>query len=391
MDILNPADLKSLIAHQGKWSVSLYLPTHRVGNEQQQDPIRLKNLLAEAETKLLANGLRRPEVQKLMRPAEELLWNADFWQHQSDGLAIFLSDGFHVIYRLPVKFEELLFVSSNFHIKPLVPVLGRGIKFYVLAVSQNKIRLFQANADTMSEVDLNFPTSMSEVLRIDEAEQFVNMHTIGGGTRSEGQGGGAFYHGHNEEDEVKTRMLRFLQSVNDGLNALLEDKNIPMVLAGVEYLLSMYREATTYQNVLKDAVLGNPDRENLKELHQQAWQIVRPIYEESQKKAFEKYEQFHGQQNGLAISDLATAVKAAKFGQIETLFVPLGVQNWGRYDAENDKVILETEPGPGSEDLFDLAVAETILNSGQVFAVPREQMPGDGELAAILRYDVPIL
>ena len=74
MDILNPTDLKSLIAQQGKWCVSLYMPTHRVGREQQQDPIRLKNLLAEAETKLLANGLRRPAVQKLMRPAEELLW-----------------------------------------------------------------------------------------------------------------------------------------------------------------------------------------------------------------------------------------------------------------------------------------------------------------------------
>src|SRR5512145_3070398 len=142
MDILNPADLKSLITQQGKWSVSLYMPTHRTGNEQQQNPIRLKNLLAEAETKLLANGLRRPEAEKLMRPAEELLWNAAFWQHQSDGLAIFLSDGFHVIYRLPNNFEELLIVSNSFHIKPLVPCLGRGIKFYVLAVSLNNVRLF---------------------------------------------------------------------------------------------------------------------------------------------------------------------------------------------------------------------------------------------------------
>jgi len=35
--------------------------------------------------------------------------------------------------------------------------------------------------------------------------------------------------------------------------------------------------------------------------------------------------------------------------------------------------------------LFELAAAETILNSGQVFAVPREQLPGAGDLAAILR------
>src|SRR5215208_6895817 len=122
MDILNPTALKSLIAQQGKWCVSIYMPTHPVGREQQQDPIRLKNLLAEAETKLLANGLRRPKVQKLMRPAEELLWNDDFWRHQSDGLAIFVSNDFRVVYRLPIEFKELLIITNNFHIKPLLPL-----------------------------------------------------------------------------------------------------------------------------------------------------------------------------------------------------------------------------------------------------------------------------
>jgi hypothetical protein len=51
-------------------------------------------------------------------------------------------------------------------------------------------------------------------------------------------------------------------------------------------------------------------------------------------------------------------------------------------------VILESRPGPESEDLLDLAAAETILNSGQVFAVPRAELPGDGDLAAILRFAV---
>ena len=82
MDTLNPTTLKSLIAQQRNWCVSIYMPIHPVGREQQQDPIRLKNLLAQAEATLLADGLRRPEVQELMRPAQELLWNREFWQQQ---------------------------------------------------------------------------------------------------------------------------------------------------------------------------------------------------------------------------------------------------------------------------------------------------------------------
>jgi release factor family 7 len=385
MDLLNPPALKSLIAQQGKWCVSLYIPTHRMGREQQQDPIRLKNLLAEAETKLLANGLRRAEVQKLMRPAEELLWNRDFWQHQGRGLAIFLTNDFYKLYRLPVEFEELLMTGTSFHIKPLLPCLGRGIKLYILAISLNNVRLFEANADTMSEIELNFPTRMDEALGMDDPEKYLNLHSASM-SMSEAKGGVGIFHGHNIGDDEKKNILRFFRSVNQGLNDLLQERTIPMVLAGVDHMLALYREANSYPNLLDDGIIGNPDRQEEKELHEKAWQIVKPIFEESKKKAFEKFEQLSGQQSDLATNDLKTAVKAATFGQMETLFVPLNRQRWGRYDPDKNRVILENEPGPDNEDLLDYAAAQTLLNSGQVFAVPPEQIPRDGEIAAILRY-----
>lgn len=387
MDILNPASLRSLIAQQGKWCVSLYMPTHRAGREQQQDPIRLKNLLAQAETKLLANGLRRPEVQKLMRPAEELLWNKEFWQHREDGLAIFLTDDLFRFYRLPVEFEELLSTGTSFHFKPLLPCLGRGLKFYVLAVSLNEVRLFEGNADTMSEIELNFPTSMEEVLWADEPEKYLNMHS-GSISMGQGKGGAGLFHGHSPAEDEKKNILRFFQAVDESLNDVLEEKNIPMVLAGVEYLLPIFREASSYQNLLEHGIVGNPNRENLKELHKEAWNIIRPIFEESEKKAIEKFEQLNGQKNPLAIGDIKKAVKAAVVGQVETIFVPLGRQKWGRYDAENHRVMLKHEPEPGDEDLLDFAATQTLLNSGQVFAVSPDRMPGGGEIAAILRYSI---
>ncbi len=189
MDILNPADLKALIAQQGKWCVSIYMPTHRLGREQQQDPIRLKNLLAEAETKLLATGIRRPEVQKLMEPAEQLLWDRAFGKHQGDGLAIFLSNQYAKIYRLPAAFEELLVMGTSFHIKPLLPLLGRPGRFYILGLSMNNVRLSEATPDTIEEIELDFPTNMQEALRADEPEQYWNAHAGTGGS-NEGQGGG---------------------------------------------------------------------------------------------------------------------------------------------------------------------------------------------------------
>jgi hypothetical protein len=385
MDILNPTDLKSLIALQGKWCVSIYMPTQRVGREQQQNPVRLKNLLAKAETELLANGLRRPKVQKLMQPAEELLWDKDFWQHQGDGLAMFLSNEFFVKYRLPADFKELLLITKNFHIKPLFSVLNRVGKFYILFISLNDVRLFQGTADSISEIALNFPTSMDEALGADDPERFLNLHSASAST-NEAKGGAAIFHGHNPADDEKKNILRFFQSVNESLNALLEDKNLPMILAGVDHILPIYREACTYDNILEDSLSGNPDKEKLKDIHKQACQIAAPIFEESQRTAVEKFERLRGQKSNLATGDLSEAVKAANFGQVETMFVPVDEQKWGRYDPQTNQVTLESSPRPENEDLLDLAATQTILNSGQVFAVSREQLPGNGDLAAILRF-----
>src|SRR5690349_7851579 len=313
MDILNPTDLRSLREQQGKWCVSLYMPTHRVGSEQQQDPVRLKNLLAKAETNLLANGLRRTKVQSLMQPAEQLLWDKDFWQHQSAGLAMFLSNGFFVKYRLPADFEELLIITKSFHTKPLFPLLNRVGKFYILFVSLNNMRLFHGSANAISEVALEFPTSMDEALQIKDPQRDVNLHS-GSMSANQARGGSAIFHGHNFADDEKKNILHFFQSINEGLHKLLEDKNLPMILVGADHILPIFREACTYDSILEDSLQRNPDKENLRELHERAYQIAAPVFEENQRNAVDKFEKLNGQQSSLATTDLESAVNAAKFG-----------------------------------------------------------------------------
>jgi hypothetical protein len=230
---------------------------------------------------------------------------------------------------------------------------------------------------------------MDQVLWAEDPEKYLNLHSVSTST-NEASGGKAIFHGQDPSDDEKKNILRFFRSINKALDELLEDKKRPMILAGVKHILPIYREICTYDHLLDDGIFGSFDEEDLKPLHEHAKQIAAPIFEESQKKAFEKFEELTGQQNSLAVSDVATAVKAAKFGQVETMFVPLDEQRWGRYDAESNNVVLESQAGVEAEDLLDLASAETILNSGQVFAVPRDQLPGHGDVAAILRFPVNV-
>lgn len=68
MPILSRDELKTVITESERPSVSLFLQTHRAGPEIQQDPIRLKNLLKQAESQLTVEGLRSAEARELLAP-----------------------------------------------------------------------------------------------------------------------------------------------------------------------------------------------------------------------------------------------------------------------------------------------------------------------------------
>jgi hypothetical protein len=388
METLNDKDLKQLLEVSGEWLVSIYMPTHRKGREQQQDPIRFTNMTVRAREKLLASGLRPPDVDRIMQPADELQIKGDFWRHQGDGLAVFLAPGFSAAYRLPRTFKEMLVVSRKFHLKPLFPLLTNDEQFYILAISLKDLRLFLASPHSVSQVEIpeGTPTSMPAALRMDDPERQLGFHT---GTSASGLPGKrpAVFHGQGlPTREEHKNIRRYFQQVDDGLAPIFKQVRIPLVLAGVSYLFPIYRDVNSYPGLLENGLEGNPDELNANELQERAFDLVRPLFDRDRRRALQQFEQLHGKQNDLATSDLETAVKAAHFGNVDTLFVPLGVQRWGRFDPEKSRLTLVEDPGPENEDLLDLAAIQTILNSGKVYALPPDLVPGGGDLAAILRY-----
>lgn len=387
MDTLTRTDLQQLSESNGDWHISIYMPVNPVGQERQQDPIRLKNLLARAEKDLLEHDLRRPDVEEMLGPAAELLGDQQFWQSPGSGLAVFLSKDTSRIYRLSGPVEEMVTVGKRFSVHPIVPLLSDSTNFYILTLSQNLPRLFLASRDNITEVGLiDAPSDMEDALQIEDKQKNLGFHTMTG--NSAGGERAAIHYGQGVEDDKKDEVRRYLQQLDDGILRVVEDATVPMVVAGVEYLLPIFRETTSYKNVMEEGITGSPDRLNFTELHAEAWKIVEPVFMENQQKAVDRFQEFLGQQNGLATNSLDEAVKAAIGGRVETLIVPLGVQKWGRYDPATDSVQFANESAPENEDMINYAAAQTIINSGNVYAVPADQLPGGGDVAAILRYAI---
>jgi hypothetical protein len=382
MDNLTTQDLQALMDSQPGWHVSLYLPTHRAGRETEQDRIRLKNLLSQAEKRLLDKGLRTPDVQKMLEPAERLPLDSDFWRRQSEGLAVFFTAKNLSAYRLPLPFEELVVVSDRYHLKPLLPFFSSDGQFYILALSQNQVRLLKGSRHTVDEIELeNLPKSLVEALPFEQFEKQMQFHT--GTPSGMGERAGVF-HGHDPRDDEKDKILRWFHKIDAELAHLLAEERAPVVLAGVEYLFSLYEEANSYPHLLAQGIKGNPDELKPAELHASAWPIVQPIFTQAQRKAAAQYQHLLGA--GSATADVKEALLAAHHGRVETLFVALGVQVWGAFDPAADTVEIHDQAQPGDLDLLDLAAAETLLKGGAVYAVEPAQVPDQGMLAAIFRY-----
>ncbi len=382
MDIFTVWDLQTLIESQSEPCVSLYMPVHTRGRDEEQDPIRFRNLLREAEERLLARGLRTPDVRAIMAPAEALLQDPLFWSQGGDGLALFAAPGHFERYRLALDLPELLVVASRFHVKPLMPYLASDGHYYILALSQKQVRLLEATRHTVDELDPSGKLpSLAEALQFEQYERQLQYHT---GTSSGYGQRPASYHGHDISDEAKDRILRWFHKIDDELSALLKDGQSPLVLAGVDYLFSLYREANTYGHLLEQGVPGNPEVLRSEELHAGAWPLVEPIFSADRDAAAARFAQLAG--TGRTATDVTEAVVAAQHGRVDTLFVALGAQVWGRYDADGDVVQVHADPEPADGDLLDLAALLTLQNSGMVYAVPAEQVPGGGLLAAVLRY-----
>ncbi|MBS3817908.1 hypothetical protein KGY73_00155 [bacterium] len=382
MDRLSKDGLTQLMKKQQGLCVSIYMPTERAGRETRQNPIRFKNMMGETEKQLKKGGVKFQEIQNYLQPLQRLQDDNYFWLNQSDGLALFLSSQTYSYYRLPFRFNELVVVNYRFHIKPLLPLLSEE-KFYILALSQNDIKLFQGTRFTINEIELEgVPKNISEALGYDNLQKQLLFHPEASVGKDKQWNK---FHGHGGGPEKeKDFILQFFRKVNEGVYERLKEETVPLVLAGVDYLLPLYREVNTYSNLLEEGIEKNTQNMKESELHAQAWKVVEPAFLKAQKEALEEYHQLVG--TGHTSQHIEDIVPASYYGRVGILFVSRGAQIWGKYNPDKNEVIKEESSTPQNEDLLDFAALHTLLRGGRVYVVEPDKVPQGGSTAAIYRF-----
>lgn len=383
MTHISADNLHELLDRGSSPCVSIFLPTFRAGAETQQNPIRFKNLLRAALEKLGEQGLEPQAAADLMGPAEALVGDVDFWQHQEEGLAVFRSPNLFRTYRVARSFPELAVVNSKFYLKPLFPLIGTDGHFYILALSLNQVRLLEAGKDHVREVDLgDTPRSLADALGHDLTQKVLRFNTMT--SRAQGRAGAPNFSGQGGDDEGKAEIQTFFHRVESGLQGLHLDRKAPLVFAGVGYLFPLYREITRWPHLLEEGVVGNPEGQKAEELRDLAWPLVEPTFNAGREKAAARFAELIG--TGRASAQPEEVLPAAHDGRIDILFTAQGARLPGVYDPAARTVKVNGN-GDVAEDLLDEAAVQTFLHGGTVFAVEPGAVPAEGEpLAAVFRY-----
>lgn len=379
MDKFTRDDLLGLMEQKNEHSISIYMPTIRVGTEVLQNPIRLKNLIDQVKTRLSQGKVSPGDIRDLVEPLNELANDLNFWTGMSDGLAIFRADDYFRTFQVPIGFDEIAYLNTRFYAKPLVPLLEGDGKFLLLALSMNNVRLYVGDKNGMSEIDLgDTPTSMVDALGYDNIQSMIRNHVSR-------QGNAMFYgEGASNNDSKKEDILRFFQILEKGLDKRIAARTEPLILAGVEYLIPIYREANSYPHLYDEYLTGNPEDMRVDELHEDAWELVAPFYQQSKNGIVDGYHILANQDQ--ASKDIQEIVPAAFFGQVDTLIVPNGVRIWGTFDPETYSVAIHDHQNLKDDDLIDLAMVFTLRNGGTIYTFDSANMPDGARVAATLRY-----
>ncbi|MCD7096887.1 hypothetical protein [Stenotrophomonas sp. MMGLT7] len=369
LDTPTSRDLDSLNTLRADACVSIYLPTTPITQDIQQARITLSNLSKEAVRQLREAGTDKRRLAALQEYLDDLADDEEFWRFQAHSLAVFATPDSLRTYRLANRLSEMVEVSDRFHLKPLIRSITFPHAAYVLAISENAVRLVEISPDlpaaALKVPDL--PTDAASAVY----KSTVNERSPSGRLQgSEGQ---------------KTRLTQYARKVDAALRPFLAGSELPVILAATQPVEAIFRSVGSIQ-ALPQAISGSHDRTSEADLATAARPILDAHYEKQIADFHALFDTRKGQSR--ATTDISDAARAATFGNIEQLLIDIDNVVNGSVDEETGMVTFDEAGDARNYGVVDEIASRALRSGAKVFGARKDDIPGRESLAAILRSPV---
>lgn len=365
------------LAHWSKGPcVSIYLPLDPKHPDIEADRLALKDLVSDARRQLEGvTTLRRPAIDELLAPTEALL-DAERWTLGGRGYGLFSAPGRSIQMRLHVDVPLLSVVADTFVVTPLVAALPTPDGFFVLAVSQNRVRFWRGHRDGLIDVAVpGLPKSRADALWYEHHERQLNIH--GGSHQGVDRIVGTLHGSASDRDLRKQQLPRFFRVVDEALRNVLHDEKAPLVVVGVDYELAMYREANHYAHLAAMIDTGNPERLSRFQLHSKVWPAAASVLDVPRRELIERIAS-----SRRPLITVPAILDACRVGRVAALLVQPTDLLWGRLAGTD----AHAERDAGDIELVSATIDAAMDQGAAIYPARPGELPNGASVAAVVRY-----
>jgi hypothetical protein len=357
MDVL----LKKLKDVVSEGCVTLILNTHRTWPDNERDPLVLKNLMKEAEERLFAlydKGMAQNLVARIRSVADRI-----DHQHHLESLVLFVNDALAEYVRLPVAVEDRVVIDRTFATRDLVRALHVQTPYFILVLSQQKVRLIEAfNDRVVAEVGKGFPMENQQ------------------GSPSNGAQ-------RSNASRQTSLMAEFFNRVDKQVNQVRSEQPLPVLLCTEESNYHEYLKiADQGRSIWPIFLNGNRLDEKDHAIVGEAWNVVKTFMAQKNEARKEELQKAMGQHRFLA--DTNDIWRAIQQGRVQTLFIEEG--NFKAARIQDDTIIYMEEGLRDQEgvidDIYDELIEANLAHGGDVVFLPKGQLAECNGFGAITRY-----
>ncbi len=303
---LNKNKIEKILDHIGFPAVSIIIPTKIVG-DYEINRIRWKNELQKVYKELENQGY---EKTSFLASARDLLDDNKFWSQQSSGLAGYFATNFSQLVHLTQEVEPASYVNNMFVTVPVLLSQMNKKRAFVLTLSQNNVRFFEAVENGIFPIKTEdlIPTNMADALNLDVQKE--TLHNTPNGLSST----------NNYRDKSNLRLEQFFKVISDGLKPILFDEQVPLVLAGVEEHISLFRKISDYKYMSSHYLKGNVDDFSPAEIRLQVDKVFDEMHHRQAQRIQKEINQDFTQSNTL--NERNEIHFNLELGNVKTLILP---------------------------------------------------------------------
>jgi len=354
------------------------------GNEAGDTAIELKDAVNGIRKSIQSQPNREP-IESMLEAIEAAGRDVRGETKARGAIAILGSPADTRVFRVANAVKPVARIGEHFDLRTLLQIENGQNSFYILALSQNRPRMLRCTESTSEEVEIpGAPKSLSDSMQTRQPDHVLDNRVTAG--PSNGAGAGVMFGTSSDADDKDEYMLHFFMELDKGVTRTLHGASEPLIAAGVEHEIALYRRVNTYPHLIEPGIHGAPDGLEGGEMHRRALDLLAEREAQMGTEVPADFDKRVG--TGHASTHIQEIVAGAYEGRVSHLFLQQNASYMGSYDTVRQRVKHTEDPLDSPVDLIDAAAEQTVRHGGTVKILPSSAMPNGVPVCALMRYPV---